>query len=86
MTPLYLIVGLLAGYWARQTYDKLSALYTERMEAREAKQAGVVRPTHRPVTNLPFTDNSETGGVKRPSPDQIFMANQKARDERLKSA
>lgn len=70
MIPLLtLITGLLLGFYGRAMYDKLTQLYEEFVERREAKQVGVVRPVGTPVTkNQPIDLTSDTGGVMRPRP------------------
>lgn len=69
---LCLILGLAIGYYARQIYDKLTLLYEEQKERREAKQVGVVRVAGIPATkNQPIDLTSETGGIRKPTPAEI---------------
>ena len=81
---LSLVIGLLVGYWAKEVYIKLNQLHEDYVERKQAKEVGVVRPSRRPVNNQPIDLSSETGGIRRLSPDQYILANQRERDEKVK--
>jgi hypothetical protein len=56
------------------------------LEKYSSHQAGVVKPNVSQVTrNQPINLESQTGGVMRPSPNQVALDNMKAREERLKN-
>lgn len=82
---LCLILGLLIGFYARDMRDKLKDIYTNYKEERFLRDAGPVRPevTKGPTRREPIDLSSETGGVRRPTPDQILVENMKERDKRL---
>jgi hypothetical protein len=98
---LMLIIGLLAGYYARTVRDKVHGLY-EMFRDRMETPPGVVKPT---VTrgqtraqqvaevNLGIEDD-EGGGVLRPTPNQVeldrlaeqsMVANEKARRQNVRA-
>ena len=79
---LCLLIGLCVGFWGWNVYSSLQDL-KERLQAkREYAEAGVVKPQSRQIPRVDLT--SPTGGVRRPSPDEILIANMKERDEKLK--
>lgn len=84
MTPLYLIIGLLAGFYAKEVYTMLKTILEENKDFRESRQAGVVKPIRRPISNLQTDESSDTGGVNRPTPMQISIQNAKKQDEMLR--
>lgn len=88
---LWLILGLLVGFYARQVYDMLKDVYEDFTERREAQSAGVVRVTRNKVTRSePLDMSTSSGVVMRPTPTQAglndlsVLANEKARNEKLK--
>ena len=85
MLPLLsLLIGLVAGYWARAVYDKVAALYELWREKLETPP-GVVKIQKTPVTrNQPIDLSSDTGPVMRPNPNQIIIENMKERDRKLR--
>lgn len=80
---LFLILGLAIGYWGRQVYDYLRLIAEQTKEQKVYNDSGVVRPTSRVIRQVDLTV-SDTGGVRRPSPDQAMLASIKERDARLK--
>jgi hypothetical protein len=81
---LSLIIGLLAGYWARAVYDKVRALYELWREQLDTPP-GVVKIQKTPLTrNQPVDTSSESGGVMRPTPTAVFIDNQKERERHLR--
>ena len=76
------IAGTLAGFYARWVYDTLKDLQARLMDTKEFEKAGIVRPRGTLVPQVDLT--SPSGGVRRPSPDEYLMANQKERDAKLK--
>lgn len=86
MTPLYIIIGMLAGWYAKEVYRRLDVLYKAKQEEHQAKQAGVIRPTPIKATrSQPIDLTSQTGGIMRLTPEQHALARQKERDAQLKS-
>jgi len=85
MIALWLILGLLAGFYAKEMYTMLKELYEAKTEEREANKAGVVRPVAGKVTkNTPIDLSSSTGSIPRMTPDQIELARIKERDRVLR--
>lgn len=77
---LSLILGLLIGFYGERVYSKLNTLVEQYLDAKEAKQVGVVRPTGSPVTkNTPIDLSSDTGPVMRPTPAIIEDQRQEER-------
>lgn len=78
-----LLVGLIAGYYARTVLNYIKDTYESVQYAREARKAGVVRPqAQRVTTNTP--EPTLTGGVRRPSPDEHRLAQLKDREQRAR--
>lgn len=87
MLVLGLILGLLAGFWAKDIYVTLHSIYANQKDQKEYNKAGVVRPgVTRGVTPQPINLESRTGGVRRPTPEQAKIANMEAREERLRNS
>ena len=83
---LGLILGVLAGYYARTIYNMLKTFYDDYTERKMVKETGVIRPVGRQVTkNQPINLESETGGVIRLSPNQVAIQNLREREQKLKS-
>ena len=83
---LYLIVGLLAGYYARTVFDYIKKIYMMLKDRFDEHQAGVIRPQVSKVTrSQPISLESETGGILRPSPNQVALDAMMEREKRLKS-
>lgn len=80
---LFLILGLLVGYWCKEVYQKIDRVLEQTKEQKIYNDSGIVRPTSRVVRQVDLTV-SDTGGVRRPSPDDAMLANIKERDARLK--
>lgn len=82
---LSLLIGLLGGYWARTTHDRLKQLtdyFKDRLEA----PAGIVRPKGQTLAGsspVPPTE-TDTGGIRRPTPDAYAIMNARDRDELLR--
>ena len=80
---LSLLIGLLAGFYCRDIYDKVKDIYDNYKKERFLQDAGVVRPAVSKVTkNQPINLESETGGVLRASPDQAKLNALKEREKR----
>jgi hypothetical protein len=85
---LTLIVGLLLGYYGRTVLDYVKTIAERLKDKREYERAGVVRPGVTKVqsgTNEPIDLSSDTGGIRRPSPEQAMIANMKEREKRLRN-
>lgn len=82
---LTLIIGLLLGFYGRTLYDRVNQLYAELQDRREAKQVGVVRPTGVPAAtrSQPIDMSSDTGGIRKLSPQELEEERQKNRAEVL---
>lgn len=86
-TLIAFLIGLLMGFYGYTTLNYIKNIYETVKEAREYKNAGVVRPGVTPVTkntNQPIDLSTETGGVRRPTPEQYAIANLKERERRLR--
>lgn len=84
---LSLIIGSGAGYYARTISDKLTQLYAEMIDRREARQVGVVRPIGISATrNQPIDLTTDTGGIRKPSPAEIENQRQEDRARILREA
>lgn len=86
---IYLILGLLLGFYGRSVYDYVHGTYDMLREKFDAHQAGVVKPevsrvTKKAVQEIDLT--SDTGGIMRPSPDQVLTARMKERNQNIKDA
>lgn len=86
---IYLILGLLLGFYGRSIYDYVRGTYDMLREKFDTHQAGVVKPevsrvTRRPVQEIDLT--SESGGILRPSPDQVIVNRLKERNQNIKDA
>lgn len=69
---IFLVLGLLLGFYGRAMYDRLNKLYDEFRGRQEAKNVGVVRPAGIPITrSQPIDLSSDTGPVMRPTPAMI---------------
>jgi hypothetical protein len=83
-----LVLGLLAGFWAKDIYITIHAIKDQHSEAKAFSEAGVVRPQsytiNRPIDLSKF-NGSSTGGVRRPTPEQAKLKAMEERDERLKA-
>lgn len=79
---LSLLIGLLVGYFGRQVYDKLSDIHEYWRDKYDAHAAGVVRPTATRVTrNVPIDLSTDSGPVRRPTPQEANTRRLEARDE-----
>jgi len=86
MELLILIIGLLIGYYARSIYNYVRNTYEILADKYAKSQAGVVTPHVSKVTkNSPIDLQSTTGGVMRPSPNQVALDAMKAREEKLRN-
>lgn len=86
MIVLIFILGLLAGYYAQAMYKMLKSLYDELTERQAAKQAGVVKVSPNRLTkNTPIDLSTDSGGIRRPNPDEVLLASMKQTDENLKT-
>ena len=84
---IYLAVGLLIGFYARVMFDYVKSIYVMLVEKYSSHQAGVVKPQVSQVTrNQPINLQSETGGVTRPSPNQVLLDAAAERERRLKNS
>lgn len=83
---LTLILGLAIGFYGRKLYDYVKSIYDLLQYKFDSHSAGVVKPEVNKITKAePINlEASETGGVRRPSPEQILINNARARDARLK--
>ena len=81
---LTLILGLLIGYWCKEVYQKLRLIVEQTKEQKIYNDSGIVRPTSRVVRQVDLTV-SDTGGVRRLTPDQAMLANIKEREARVKN-
>ena len=80
---LGLILGCLAGFYAKELYSKVSELVERFKASREYEQAGIVKPQVTKV--IPQVDlTTSSGVVRRPTPDEIMLQNIKERDAKLK--
>jgi|GEM_PF-4105301 len=85
MTPLWLIVGLLTGFYAQKVYTMLKTVFDDYSERKQASQSGVVRPERHQVTrNIPIDLTTQSGSIMRPTPDQHRLNAMKERDIKLK--
>jgi hypothetical protein len=85
ITVLAIILGLLAGFYARQVRDKLDVLIEDHKDRSFAKQVGVVRPeVSRATRQQPIDLSSDTGVVRRPRPGEIEDARQDNRAKVLR--
>jgi len=86
---MYLVLGLLLGFYGRSVYDYTHSTYNMLREKFDAHQAGVVKPEVSRVTRKPIQEidlTSDTGGIMRPSPDQVLTNRMKERNARIKDA
>lgn len=84
---MYLVLGLLIGYWTKDVYVMLKTLYDERMEAREANKAGVVRPSVTKLTkSVPIDLSSDAGAIRRPTPNEIALQSLVEQDKTISKA
>lgn len=80
-----LLIGLVAGYWAKDVRDKIKYIYENYKHERFLNDAGVVKPQAQRVTkNQPIDLSTESGPVLRASPDQARLAALKEQEERAK--
>jgi hypothetical protein len=87
MELLFIIIGLLVGFYARVMFDYVKSIYVMLVEKHSSHKAGVVRPQVSQVTrNQPINLESQTGGVLRPSPNQVLLDAAAERDRRLKNS
>lgn len=76
----WLVVGLLAGYWANLMYAKVSKLlayFKDRLDS----PPGVVKPQAQLIGQV---NTNATGGVLRPSPNQVALEAMIERDRKIK--
>jgi hypothetical protein len=78
-----LLIGLVAGFWAKDVYYTIHKMEQHRQDERAFNQAGVVRP--RAIAQQPIDLSTSSGGVRRPTPEQSKIAAMKQREERLKT-
>lgn len=82
---LTLIIGLLLGFYGRSVYDYVQRTYEMLQEKFDKHQAGVVTPSVSRVTrNQTINLESETGGVVRPSPNQVALDRMVERDKKIR--
>lgn len=82
---LTLIIGLIIGFYGMALYNNVKEILARLKDTREYEQAGIVKPVVTPDRQAPPINlSSSSGGVRRPTPDEYLMANQKARDAKLK--
>lgn len=87
---IYLILGLLLGFYGRSIYNYVRGTYDMLRERFDAHQAGVVKPdvtrgrTRQPIQEIDLT--SESGGIMRPTPDQVLTERMKERNQKIKDA
>jgi hypothetical protein len=68
-------------------FDYVKSIYVMLVEKYSSHQAGVVKPQVSQVTrNQPINLQSETGGVTRPSPNQVLLDAAAERERRLKNS
>jgi len=88
MIALWLILGVLVGFYARQVYDMLKIILDDFTERRDAQKGGIVRPEkHLATRNQPIDLSTNSGVIMRPTPTQAGLseiAAQRERNERLK--
>lgn len=83
---LTLIIGLLVGYYARTVRDYVKQTRDMLLEKFDKHQAGVVAPTvSRATRQQPINLESETGGVMRPSPNQVALNAMIEREKKIKA-
>jgi len=84
---IYLVLGLLLGFYGRSIYDYVRGTYDMLREKFDAHQAGVVKPEVSRVTRKPIKEidlTSDSGGIMRPTPDQVLTDRMKERNQRIK--
>jgi hypothetical protein len=82
---LYLILGLLIGFYARAVFDAIHRAIALIIESQKRNESGVVRPNAvRATRNQAVDFTTETGGVRRMTPDEILTQRAKEREKRLK--
>lgn len=82
---LTLLIGLVGGFYARSLFDYVKRIYELLADKFDSHKAGVVTPQVSRVTRgQPISLESETGGVTRPSPNQVALDAMKVREERIK--
>jgi hypothetical protein len=82
---LVLILGLLGGFYARTLLNYTRGVYNLLKDKIDSHNSGVVR-THavKATRSQPINLQSDTGGVRRMTPDEVLTKNMIAREERLK--
>jgi hypothetical protein len=81
---LTLILGLLAGFWAKDVTTRLRDIYDTHKDAAEFRKAGVVRPQVSRVTKgQPIDLTSSTGGIRKPTPAEVEERRQTERAQTL---
>lgn len=81
---LYLILGLIIGFYARTIFDYSKGAYTMLKEKFEYDKTGIVKPEFtRATRNQPRDLSSETGGIRKLTPDEVLTERAKERERRL---
>lgn len=68
---IYLLVGLIIGFWARDIWQKVTDIY-DSIKDRIEKPAGVVKPTRKVAEQMQPTDTS-AGAVHGPTPEEVLF-------------
>lgn len=86
LAALTCIIGLLLGFYGRSIHDYVRSTYDMLVERFDKHQAGVVTPNISRVTRgQPINLESDTGGVVRPSPNQVALDRMREREDRIKA-
>jgi hypothetical protein len=81
---LALILGLMAGFWAKDVYVTIHDLKDRLKADKDYKAAGVVKPGVQPVARQ-IDLTAKSGVIRRPSVEQSKIANLEERERRLRS-
>ena len=86
MEAIYLILGLLIGFFARDVRDKVVSIYELLKDKFDAHQAGVVKPQVSRVTKGRVVNlESKSGIIPRLTPQEAALKRARERDERIRN-
>jgi len=82
---LTLILGLAIGFYGRKLIDYVRSIYEMLQYKFDSHRAGVVKPeVIRTTKSQPIDLSSNTGGVRRPSPNQVALDYMKQREQNIR--
>ena len=78
-----LLIGLIAGYYARQVKDMVTFIARTIREREDAKNTGVVRPQGKYVPQTPT--QPQQGVIRQLTPEQFKLRQLEEMDERIRN-